>query len=82
MVRDIFPVGLDGNKISDTFLMNTTYTTEYYRINNYSYPNATLTTLVDMKDENGNIVPANTTYTWTYSNGVFNTDIVTLVPIT
>lgn len=70
-----------SNKLVDDFLMNTTYETPYYRINQYSSPNATLTTLVDMKDANGNVVPANTTYTWTYSNGSFPSTVVTLVTI-
>lgn len=70
-----------SNKLVDDFLMNTTYETPYYRINQYSVPNATLTTLVDMKDANGNVVPANTTYTWTYSNGSFPSTVVTLATI-
>lgn len=69
-----------SNKLVDDFLMNKSYTTPYYKINMYSYPNATLITLVDMKNKNGDIVPANTTYTWTYSNDSFSSTIITLVP--
>ena len=70
-----------NNKLIDDFLMNISYTTSYYKIDKYSTPNAKLITLMDMKDEYGNIIPANTSYTWTYNNGSFPSDVVTLIPL-
>ena len=80
MVRKIH-IKNSKNTIIDKFLMNQDYVTPYYRINTYKTPNASLTTLIDMNDESGNIVKAGTTFTWTYSNSSFSTNTVTLIPI-